>query len=94
MPRNNPSTKWFVTRAIDGRILGRDGLWRKQFASVNDIKFYSTCGRATRYGFSKISEYRPTLGNMFEVGQARAVHQNETVDVCGRIHDQDGNWIR
>ena len=88
---NKPS-RYFVTRSIDNAILGKDGRWMKQFSNAADIKFYSTVGRATKYGFAKIPEsmYKPELGNTESIGTAHAVFHDETVNICGHIHDSNG----
>lgn len=91
----NKPTRYFVTRSIDNAILGKDGRWMKQFAHAGDIKFYSTVGRAAKYGFAKIpaSMYRPELGNMESIGTAHAVYHDESVNICGHIHDANGKRV-
>ena len=91
---NKPS-RYFVTRSIDGAILGKDGRWMKQFAHAGDIKFYSSVGRATKHGFDKIPEsmHKPELGNMHSVGTAHAVYHDESVNVCGHIIGPNGKRV-
>jgi hypothetical protein len=90
------STRYFVTRSIDNAILGKDGRWVRLFADVGDIKFYASCARATKYGFAKIpaSMYKTEPGNMESIGTAHAVYRDESVNICGQIHDANGNSVR
>ena len=86
---------WFVTRSKDGAILGTDGRWMKQFSHVGDIKFYSTCGRAQRFGLGRVSEsdYADSCGNLQSIGMCHSVYPGESVDICGRIFGSDGKQL-
>jgi hypothetical protein len=64
---------WFVRRATDNRILCVDRLWRSNAGSVDRIKFYTSAGRAHRYGLKG------------EDGTAYAVHHGDCVDCTGRV---------
>jgi len=78
---NNMATrkaKWFVRRPSDNAMLGRNGKWYTMFAGVEDIKFYSSSGRAHKYGL----ENKP--------GTAFAVYPDDVVDVVGNIHTPNG----
>lgn len=84
---------YFVTRAIDNAILGKDGGWMKQFANAGDIKFYSSCGRAQKFGLGRIPEsmYKDEPGSTQSIGTCHAVYLGETVNIVGQIYVVDGN---
>lgn len=86
---------YFVTRSIDNAILGKDGRWMKQFADAGDIKFYSSIGRAQKFGIGRIpgSMYKDELGNTRSIGTCHAVYPDETVNIVGHVHDADGKRI-
>jgi len=67
--------KWFVRRALDGRFLCEDGLWRNftSFGNRRQIKFYSSSNRAHKFGLRN------------QDGTAYAVYENDQVDACGQI---------
>lgn len=70
-----PSRKaaWFVRRDSDGRILCVDRKWRSNAGSIGRIKFYSSAGRAHRYGLRGCD------------GTAYAVYPDDLVDCTGRV---------
>ena len=79
--------RFFVTRAIDGATLGRDGRWCNVFSDVNDIKFFKRLSNAQKHGLGKIPEalYKPEQGNMFSIGTVKTVRKGESVDIFGHI---------
>ena len=84
---------YFVTRAIDDAVLGRDGNWHKMFADVGEVKFFKRISNAQKYGIGNIKEsmYRPELGNMHSIGTVHAVREGETpVPVLNASHE--GGW--
>ena len=64
---------WFVRRASDNRILCTDGLWRLNAGCIESIKFYSSDGRALKYGLRGSD------------GTAYAVYPNDTIDCMGAV---------
>ena len=81
----------FVTRSIDGAILGTDGKWHKAFAEVGDIKFFKRISNAQKYGLGKIPEsmYKSELGNMYSIGTVHTVNEGESVNVFGQVTKGD-----
>lgn len=66
--------KWFVKRASDDRMLCVDGLWRSYVAGIEDIKFYTSIGRAHKYGLKH------------QDGTAYAVYDGDEVDRDGIVY--------
>lgn len=87
--------KWFVRRSLDDAILGTDGRWYKKLADVGDIKLYSSCGRAQKYGITRIGRHRQVHvgGNSYLVGSCHAVYSEQSLDCCGNIYDADGRMV-
>jgi hypothetical protein len=87
--------KWFVRRSLDDAILGTDGRWYKKLADVGDIKLYSSCGRAQKYGITRIGRHRQVHagGNSYLVGSCHAVYSEQSLDCCGNIYDADGKMV-
>jgi len=69
----NRTAIWFVRRATDDRILCIDRLWRNNAGCVESIKFYSSAGRAHRYGLKG------------QDGTAYAVYPGDCVDCLGNV---------
>lgn len=72
--------EWFVRRASDNRILCTDGLWRYNAGCVDSIKFYSSSGRALRYGLKAYDGCWEGSD-----GTAYAVYHGDSVNCCGQI---------
>ena len=87
--------KWFVRRSLDDAILGTDGRWYKKLADVGDIKLYSSCGRAQKYGITRIGRRMQVHagGDLYSVGSCHAVYSEQSLDCCGNIYDADGRMI-
>ena len=81
----------FVQRAIDGAILGKDGMWYRMFADVGDIKLFRRLSNAQRFGLDRIprSMHKPELGNLYAIGTVKTMRPGDTVNVCGQINAVD-----
>jgi hypothetical protein len=79
--------RYFVKRAIDDAILGKNNKWYKMFSDVHDIKLFKRLSNAQKYGLGKIPEsmYKPELGNMASIGTVVSVRDGETVNICGQV---------
>ena len=85
---------WFVRRASDGRMLCIDGKWRSM-VSANRIKFYTSSGRAERYGLKGCAYVDSVAGGSLQSrGSCHAVYDGESVDACGKIFDDQNRWVR
>ena len=79
--------RYFVKRAIDDAILGKNNKWYKMFSDVHDIKLFKRLSNAQKYGFGKIPEsmHKPELGNMYSIGTVKTVREGESVNICGQV---------
>lgn len=94
VPKVRDKPIWFVRRASDDRIKCIDGKWRGS-VSIGDIKFYSSAGRAMRYGLAGCRAVASVAGgSLVSKGSAHAVYPGESVDREGRIYDENDNWAR
>ena len=66
---------WFVRRGSDNRILGVDGKWYDWCGYIERIKFYTSSGRALKYGLRGRID-----------GTAFAVYNNDSIDCNGCIN--------
>lgn len=64
---------WIVERTIDGAILATNKKWYAKLAGIECIKYYSTAGRAIRYGLNGSD------------GTVSAVYPGDVVDCLGNI---------
>lgn len=76
--RRDAKPRWFVRRALDGAMLGKNGKWYTMFADTGDFKWFKRAENAIKFGLK------------YEDGTAYAVHPGETIDVVGSIYNVDG----
>tara|TARA_R100000808_G_C2143105_1_gene150869 strand:+ start:2077 stop:2325 length:249 start_codon:yes stop_codon:yes gene_type:complete len=76
----------YVTRAIDGAILAKDGKWYLSLADAGDIKIFKRLSNAERHGLGRIpqSMYKQELGNMSAIGTVHTIREGYAVNRVGQ----------